>query len=361
MNNTIETFINYCKMDEFTLKTELFIELKKYYKKLRFGDGFILAKGNMPVMLVAHLDTIHRKQCTDADIYVSRDNNIVKSDNGIGGDDRCGVFMIMDIIKNTKHRPYVLFTEDEECGGLGAKMFIKRYNKSNTKLNFIIELDRANSIDSVYYDLDNKDFEKYINKYGFKTAIGSYTDICDLCPAFDCAGVNLSCGYYKAHTTNEYVNIREMLNTTYKVARILEDFKQEDDFKYVEKEYVYTYSLGNYKNYKHYKPTNKDNLYSSYYDGYDYYYNTPKDDDYYFGEGYQIYETCDYCGQSFPLKECRMVEDGSTYICEHCMKRFGMKECKECGVAMFYGTDGDLCIDCKKWHKQLEEQERLEI
>lgn len=333
----VNEFIKYCKLNELTLKSQIFEELKKYYKKLKFGDGFVLAKGDIPIMLVAHLDTVHRTQCDENSIFVNLTQNIVTSTNGIGGDDRCGVFMIMDILKHTKHRPYILFTEDEECGGIGAKKFITRYNKSNTNINFIIELDRANSNDSVYYDLDNKDFEEYINKYGFKTSFGTYTDICELCPAFDCAGVNLSCGYYKAHTTSEYVNINEMLTTTYKVVKILDNFKLEDKFKYIEKQWHYTLK--------------QHNLYN-YYDGltYDECYNEP-----------YIYEVCDYCGCNVALKDCVPHEDGTTYICEDCIKKFGLKKCKDCGVAMYYGTDGDLCRDCQNYRNDLFNQERLDI
>ena len=70
---------------------------------------------------------------------------------------------------------------------------------------------------------------------------------------------------------------------------------------------------------------------------------------------------CDYCGAHTPLKNCKLYEDGDTYICDDCAKRYNLKECKECGVLMYAGTDGDLCIDCKKYHKALEERERLEI
>lgn len=334
----IKEFVHYCKMDENKLKIELFEELRQYYKKLKFGDGFILAKGDIPIMLVAHIDTVHRTQCNDSNIFVNFENNIVCSTNGIGGDDRCGVFMIMDILKNTKYRPYILFTEDEECGGLGAKKFIKRYNSSNTNLNFIIELDRMNSHDSVYYDLDNFEFEEYINKYGFKTAFGSYTDICELCPAFNCAGVNLSCGYYKQHTTSEYVNIDEMLTTIYKVTKILENFKIEDKFEWKETERYYTPIT--YTNYTRY---------GGIYDGYDNY------------DDIRITSTCDYCGLSFPLGDIRMVEDCDSYICEDCMKKFGLKECKECGVALFFDTKGDLCKDCQDWYNKMLEKERIDV
>lgn len=332
--NIIKEFIEYCVLSQKDLKSKLMQELKTYYKKVKFEDGFVFARGNMPVMLVAHMDTVHKTQCNVNDIYVNLNGSIVKSDNGIGGDDRCGIFMIMDILKNTNFRPFVLFVEDEEIGGVGNSKFLERYNYKNLELNFIIELDRANCKDSVYYQLDNKDFENYINKFGFKTAIGSYTDICDLCPDLKCAGVNLSCGYYKAHTTNEYVNITEMLATTYKVIRILEDFNPEDKFEYIAKPYVSQYRTTYYGDY-----------YRDYYS--DYKYNP-----YYVDVNTKTYY-CDYCG-AYHFKDEVHEDESGFMICKDCMKRYGMKECEECGKAMLNNSNGKICSECKQFHTMFD-------
>ena len=352
-NNIITEFIKYCTLSQQQLKQELMEELKQYYKKVKFHDGFVFARGNMPVMLVAHMDTVHKTQCSVKDIYVNLDGSIIKSDNGIGGDDRCGIFMIMDIIKHSNFRPYVLFVEDEEIGGVGNSKFLKRYNDKNLQLNFIIELDRANSRDSVYYQLDNKDFEDYINKFGFTTAIGSYTDICDLCPDLKCAGVNLSCGYYRAHTTNEYVNINEMLMTTYKVRRILENFKEEDKFEYIPKVYV-----------SKYRTTYYDSYYRDYYDHFNWDYNSVKANNPHYIDvnksDYRETYYCDYCGSYVFMDELHEDESGFM-ICDDCMKRYGMKECKECGKGMAYDKTGDICDECKQYHRMFDNGKESDI
>ena len=69
------------------------------------------------------------------------------SPQGIGGDDRAGVYMILEIIKQANC--HVLFCEDEEIGDIGAKKFVK----SNMPLPvyYIIELDRQRHNDAVYY------------------------------------------------------------------------------------------------------------------------------------------------------------------------------------------------------------------
>ena len=174
----------------------------------------------------------------------AKGNHILTSQDGIGGDDRCGIYMILEIIK-MGFRPSILFCEDEEIGGVGSDKFIKTEEaKQLEKLNYMIELDRANSDDAVFYDCDNKDFTKYITEFtGYKKTYGSFSDISNLAPFAGIAAVNLSCGYYNAHTTSEKVNMEEMFNTINIVSKLLED----ETGKKVQFEYIPdACSLSNY-------------------------------------------------------------------------------------------------------------------
>ena len=66
---------------------------KKFKGKSIFSKGnFILVRGTAPVLLVAHLDTVHTEPVKQ--ICASDDGNILMSPQGIGGDDRCGVFAL---------------------------------------------------------------------------------------------------------------------------------------------------------------------------------------------------------------------------------------------------------------------------
>jgi putative aminopeptidase FrvX len=64
---------------------------------------------------------------------------------GIGGDDRAGVYMIMQILKAA--RCHVLFCEDEETGGNGAREFTK--SSIHPEIHYIVELDRRDTNDAV--------------------------------------------------------------------------------------------------------------------------------------------------------------------------------------------------------------------
>ena len=86
-----------------------------------FRKGFLYAPGELPVLLVAHLDTVH---CEPPSIICySKDGRYIMSPQGIGGDDRAGVYMILQILRRVNC--HVLFCEDEESGGHGAKAFTK--------------------------------------------------------------------------------------------------------------------------------------------------------------------------------------------------------------------------------------------
>lgn len=223
-------FEKICRMSQKSLKNHVKQKLQMRYEEVIVDDGFVYAQGSFPVLLVAHLDTVHSKLPNM--ILYDKDQNTVSSPNGIGGDDRCGVYMIFEIIK--KFNCSVLFCEDEEDGGIGANKFVKTDLARTLDFNYIIEFDRANANDAVFYSCDNYDFEKFITRDFYKINYGTYSDICDIAPVIGCAAVNLSCGYYKAHTKDEYVVLSDMENSIKAACDILARTTQNDKFEYVE-------------------------------------------------------------------------------------------------------------------------------
>jgi hypothetical protein len=213
----------------------------KEYSDIAYCDNYLYAKGKLPVMLVAHVDTIHKTK--PHKIYYDYDENVIWSPDGCGGDDRCGVYSILQIIKHFK--PHVLFTNYEETGGIGARMFSKTHNCPND-LSYIIELDRRGNQNAVYYDCGNKAFKGYINSFGFTTHYGTFSDISIISPQWDIASVNLSIGYYREHTHEEYINLNHMSDTIDKVVKILErpnttryDFQESFNGYYNGQAYTY--------------------------------------------------------------------------------------------------------------------------
>lgn len=227
-------FVQLCKYTQKELKEILPRELLKAGYNVVSGNGYIYAKGTLPVLLTAHMDTVHTEKMKDFYEYVNtKGEHIISSPQGIGGDDRCGIYMILQIIKDFK--PSILFCEDEEIGGLGSDKFCRtEFIKELSELNFLIELDRANGKDAVFYDCDNEEFTKFIeDNTGYEKAWGSFSDISNLAPVCGVAAVNLSCGYYHAHTLGEEVNVEEMLNTIETVKYLLQ--VESKQFKYIQR------------------------------------------------------------------------------------------------------------------------------
>lgn len=236
----MKNFKTICKMSQSELKSYLTKFLETKYNEVVSQDGFIFAKGAFPVMLVAHMDTVHKELVKQ--IVYDDNGNIISSPQGIGGDDRAGVAMIMEIIKT--YNCSVLFTEDEEIGCVGAAKFIDVLEHGDVNVpsvNYIIELDRMGKEDAVFYNCDNPDFEDFIllDNKDWKLNYGSYTDIVEIAPVLGVAAVNFSCGYYNPHTTKEYVVLSEMKENIEKVKRILAKTTDKDRFEYIESTHDY--------------------------------------------------------------------------------------------------------------------------
>ena len=223
----MKTFEDICYMTQSEVKDYMQQYLiSKQYKVIN-EDGFLYAKGTVPVLLVAHMDTVHKEQCKS----IMESGGMITSSQGIGGDDRCGIFIIANIVKDIKCS--VLLCEDEECGGIGARKFTKTNYITNLDVNYMIEFDRKGKDDAVFYSCDNKDFTKFVTDgTGYKEATGSFSDISLLMPASKLCGVNLSCGYYSPHTIQEYVRYSEMMDTI-DAAKNLINTKCEKPYEYV--------------------------------------------------------------------------------------------------------------------------------
>lgn len=225
---------------------ELFNLLRKKYrgKAIVRRESYILVHGEAPIMLLAHLDTVHEKPVKF--ICKSYDGNILMSPQGIGGDDRCGVYALVKIYEAAPIKPWLLFTCDEEVGGLGADTFAEEYNRGKmpkdlAELKLLIEIDRKGSKDAVYYNCDNPEFEAYITSKGFVTAFGSFSDISVIAPKLGVAAVNLSSGYYNAHTLHEYINRKQINAVIQAVVGIIADVAKPDFPKYSYIERVWKY------------------------------------------------------------------------------------------------------------------------
>lgn len=218
------------KMSDNNLKKFLKEFLIKYNYLVIEHENFLIAAGDSSISLVAHLDTVFvdtykDKEERDLEFFYDNEQKVLWSPDGMGADDRAGVYAIMDIIE-ADFRPSVIFTLGEEIGGVGANELVLYYPNVKEILpnvKFLIELDRYGKNDCVFYRCDNDKFISWVEKYDFIFDLGSYSDISVLAPAWGIAAVNLSVGYYDEHSLCERLYIDYLLNTISKVKKMIKD------------------------------------------------------------------------------------------------------------------------------------------
>ena len=193
--------------------TPLLDNLKVDYYVDEF-DNIIAIKGKPLHCFCCHTDDVqdydNRKLFYHENIVFGMDLS-ANSQCGIGGDDKCGIHICLKLLETCNNIMCVFFA-DEETGGNGSQRMERAYFG---ECRYIIELDRKGSRDAVYISggkaLAPKEF--IINSHGFKPCPnGVFTDLNNLTDV-GVPMLNLSCGFYNAHTDTEYVDTAVMLNT----------------------------------------------------------------------------------------------------------------------------------------------------
>jgi len=330
-NSEVSLMESLVSVGQKSLQAILYNFLKKNYEKVTFDESFIIAEGDIPIALLAHMDTVFQKPVEE--LFYDRQKNVMWSPQGMGADDRAGIYAIIQIVK-AGYRPHIIFTTDEEIGAIGAQE-LALYPCPFKDLRYMIQLDRRNSNDCVFYDCDNEEFEKYVESFGFVAAYGSFTDICELCPSWGIAGVNLSIGYRDEHSKTEILFVGQMLATIEKVKKML-SAENIPNFKFIPIAAAYSYYNWYGKN--------------SYLDDYDYY-NTPFD--------FQslpkntVRYKCHCCGKAFSEDEVldvQLIRGGKGYFCCDCLVDH-VDWCAKCGQAFEIDPKdphSKFCKTCKK-------------
>lgn len=179
---------------------------------------YVPATRQNSVLLVAHADSVW----DDKEIKLGQTDHRLFSVNeksGCRADDRCGITMLWKL-RNLGHA--LLIPDGEEKHGQGSEFLMGQedWRKEINKHQFAIQMDRMNDADLAFYGVASNQFKDWCEKQfkGYKRLHGMWTDICNLCSEYrhktDCLdGVNISVGYYRQHTTEEYVELSEWHRT----------------------------------------------------------------------------------------------------------------------------------------------------
>lgn len=214
------------------------------YKTDSYGNIWSI-RFKQNVVFVAHLDTVARTDDEYHKPVYEIDGILFKNNAVLGGDDRAGVNLILNHIENVNF----CFTKDEEVGALGAAELARNeeFKEDIKDISGFVELDRKGDSDIIGY-LHGYCCESFLNAItdvldGHRDTHGVFTDI-DKFKHLK-SGVNISVGYYNAHTPQEILDIEYF---EYLDSKIMELASITGEFE-PPKEEVRTYSRGSYYRY----------------------------------------------------------------------------------------------------------------
>jgi acetylornithine deacetylase/succinyl-diaminopimelate desuccinylase-like protein len=238
------------KEDEMRKFIKNFLSLKGVdFTEDKIGNIYNLTNKNVP-LLSAHMDTVEK--LTDSalikyvDIRNYKGKKFLKGYGVIGGDDKCGIYLILKILEEKIPINFV-FSVQEECGAKGIQEVIRLPEIFNSSYGIV--LDRKNNSDIICkennYGVDefDKEVSNIGNKFGFKSIKGGFSDSNYIRNKISC--VNLSCGYHEPHTVNEYVSLEDLSKTFDFVKEIISTINKNYEAPKIKETY---YNNKNYNN-----------------------------------------------------------------------------------------------------------------
>ena len=227
-----------------------------------------LLDGMFYPMFIAHTDTVHNL----VDEIVVKEEMIEKphtfgmsfddgehlslkgytpdgNPTGIGGDDKCGVFLALELLRTLQFVKIGLFVS-EETGCHGSQKCDLEFLKD---VGYAVQFDAPGNhlITEVcsgvrMYEKDGEFINRIIPI--FKKNMGvtplqqshPYTDVSQIKRKGDFSCINFSCGYYRMHTPEEFVVIKDIEDSFKLALEVVNNLGYE--------KYEYTYEKPNYLN-----------------------------------------------------------------------------------------------------------------
>lgn len=201
------------------------------YEKDEIGN-ILVTKGKAEhfPLFVSHTDTVHYVNHNLKVVQLEEDGKTILtgvdsktlSPSGIGGDDKCGVFLCLEML-DTLENVKVAFFVSEEVGCVGSNASVKTNPEFFQNVGYAIQYDSPKG-DSMSMTLMGKELFDKKSVFGEKVsplilehgitdwARHPYTDIWPLLENFGFSCLNLAAGYHRYHTDNEYVVVEEVQN-----------------------------------------------------------------------------------------------------------------------------------------------------
>ena len=199
--------------------------LRKIFSKYQtteddYGNLYVSRDFNQTRPFVcSHIDTVAESDDSKTISYDSVSGILTAERNNkqcnLGADDGVGIWACIEIFKDFDIG--LAFFLDEEVGCIGSSNADPSILKN---ASYLIQLDRKGNEDIVfksnYVDIASPTFMADIipimTKHGYKGVNGGMTDVVTLVEnnIVSVSACNISCGYYKPHTKQEYIALKDM-------------------------------------------------------------------------------------------------------------------------------------------------------
>ena len=250
----------------------LFEQLPAELKSFTFVDG----AGNLHVdnrvrnnktLFIAHVDTVHKD--TGVNLIKKTQTHWYANGAPLGADDGAGCAMLMHLI-HSGVKGYYIFSQGEECGGIGAKHIASHHKDLLKQFDRAIAFDRR-GIDSVIShqgmgrcasDTFCQALASALNEHNDNLMYspddtGVYTDTAEFTDDIpECT--NISVGYYNEHGDRENLDIIHFAALAVAASKVDWDALPTDRDPTVEDYKTYKYDTAWWSNYGVYKDDKND-------------------------------------------------------------------------------------------------------
>jgi len=222
----------------------------------------VLNQGEFYPMLIAHTDTVHeiQSEIVVKDEFLTKPTTFGKTfgnetyasykaytpgglPTGIGGDDKCGIFLCLELLMELPKVKIGLFVS-EETGCHGSQQCDLEFLED---VGYAIQFDapgnhliteicsgvRLFEKDGEFIDTIVPIFSKYMNTDPMLQS-HPYTDVSQIKRKGDFSCINLSCGYYNMHSVQEFVVLEDVEKVFYMTKEIVRQLgTKKYEFEYV--------------------------------------------------------------------------------------------------------------------------------
>lgn len=185
--------------------------------------------------IAAHLDEVHEAREEGYEVLVIRDEFIIgfnsgkREFNGIGADDKNGIWVCLKCLEKFDNLKCVFFVGEEQ-GCIGSHQADMKFFDD---CRFVLQCDRKGNSDfisNIYGNsLCSSQFIKdaSLGEHGYKEERGMQTDVQALRErGLEISCANISCGYYYPHTPHEMTNIEDLKKCLTLVVHIVENCQE---------------------------------------------------------------------------------------------------------------------------------------